>query len=186
MLMKDGAARTVERLLFPSNTIIMGAILLLIYLRDKPVFVNDVFIFFLSLLVYGSAVYLLKKRVKDENKLYCSGALSALLAFFLCYSCFSLSKEVVFGATSLLSVTLIIYIIRPRWKISGHTTALTGVWTTLLLINLIFLPLGALLPLVVWSRLKLKAHTPAQITAGVIVGLSVPVIYHLFFLSFAA
>ena len=178
--MEKDIARAIEKLLFPSNTIIIGAVLLLIYLRGEPVFISNVLTFLSSILVYGSVVYLFKKRMRDENKLYCIGALSALLAFFLCYCFLKLSKEIVFGAISLLLVTLIIYTVRPRWKISGHTTALMGVWTTLLLVDLIFLPLGVLSPLVIWSRLKLRAHTLTQIIAGVMVGLSVPLILHYF------
>ncbi|MFQ6080341.1 MAG: hypothetical protein ACE5OW_01570 [Candidatus Bathyarchaeia archaeon] len=173
-------ARAIEKLLFPSNTIMIGAVLLLIYLTGESVFVNNVLTFLSSLLVYGLVIYLFKGRIRDENKLYCIGSLSALLAFFLCYYFLNLSKEIVFGAISLLLVTLIIYTVRPRWKISGHTTALMGVWTTLLLVDLIFLPLGMLSPLVIWSRLKLKAHTPTQIIAGAMVGLLVPLILHYF------
>jgi len=178
--MERDIAGAIEKLLFPSNIIIMGAVLLLIYLRDEPGFISNVLTFLSSLLVYGLVIYLFKKRMRDENKLYCIGALSALLAFLLCYCFLKLSKEIVFGAISLLLVTLIIYTVRPRWKISGHTTALMGVWTTLLLVDSIFLPLGVLSPLVIWSRLKLKAHTPAQIIAGAMVGSSVPLILHYF------
>lgn len=57
------------------------------------------------------------------------------------------------------------------WKISGHAAAITsaavsfiflfgpGWWPTLLLV-----------PLVVWSRLVLRAHTPAQLLAGAVFG----------------
>ena len=178
MLMEKNIARAIEKLLFPSNSIMIGAILLLIYLRDEPLFINNVLTFLSSLLVYGLAIYLLKKRIMDENRLYCIGTLSALLVFFLCCCCLKLSKEIMFGAASLLSITFIVYTIRSRWKISGHTTALMGVWTTLLLVDLIFLPLGVLLLLVIWSRLKLKAHAPTQIIAGAIVGLTVPLLLH--------
>jgi membrane-associated phospholipid phosphatase len=81
----------------------------------------------------------------------------------------------VFGATSLLLVIVIIYAVRPHWKISGHLTAATGVCTVLSLIDSIFVPTAVLLPIVAWSRLKLGAHTPSQIIAGIAIGLAVPV-----------
>jgi len=179
--MEDGIAKTIEKLLFPSNVITMATIFLLIYLRHDPVFSNDALTVFCSLLVYRLALYFFKKKIEDENKLYCISVLSALSIFFLCYSYLNLSKEIVFSAISLLVVTLVTYMIRQRWKISAHITALTGILTTLLLVDSIFLPLGLLLPFVIWSRVKLKAHTPAQMIAGIIAGLFAPLCLIYFF-----
>ncbi|HID90966.1 TPA: hypothetical protein EYP44_03295 [Candidatus Bathyarchaeota archaeon] len=172
--MSEGVARTIERLLFPSNVIVLGALLLMIYLRDEPTLVNNALSFALPLLVYGIVAYLLRRRVADENKLYFTGALSALTAFFVCRSCLELSEEIVFSAISVLVAAFVIYAIRPRWKISAHAATLTGVCSALSLIDPIFVPLTSLLPPVIWSRLRLKAHTPLQIVAGTAVGLLVP------------
>jgi membrane-associated phospholipid phosphatase len=61
--------------------------------------------------------------------------------------------------------------INLRWKISAHMMGLTGPLVFLYPILgahiLWFLPLALLLG---WSRVRLKAHTPAQVFAGAIAG----------------
>lgn len=172
----------VERLLFPSNMVITSAILLLIYLKDEPFFVNNVVICVISVLGYGLTVYLLKRRAKDENKLYGTSALLTLIVFFFCSFFLVVSKEIMYCAISLLPVIIFIYLIRTRWKISAHSATVTGVWAVLSLIDLIFLPLVSLLPLVVWSKRKLKEHTPIQLIAGTMIGLVVPLTFYLLLL----
>jgi membrane-associated phospholipid phosphatase len=74
---------------------------------------------------------------------------------------------------------LAIFIITLRWKISVHAASATGI--TLLLIRMFGSPTAPLLvsiPLVAWSRIKLRHHTPAQTFAGICLGLTI------FFLGF--
>ena len=69
---------------------------------------------------------------------------------------------------------LAIFIITTRWKISVHAASATGI--TLLLIRMFGSPTAPLLvtiPLVAWSRIKLRHHTPAQTFAGVCLGLAI-------------
>ncbi|MER5503040.1 phosphatase PAP2 family protein [Streptomyces sp. NPDC002561] len=57
------------------------------------------------------------------------------------------------------------------WQMSGHTSMLTS--TVLVLAQLYGPAILLLTPLIVvgaWSRLALKAHTPAQVCAGVALG----------------
>ncbi|THA35057.1 hypothetical protein E6R18_04850 [Streptomyces sp. A1277] len=64
------------------------------------------------------------------------------------------------GVVVILTVTTV-------WKISVHTAVATGAATTLALAY--GLPALALLPLIAvtgWSRVKLQAHTPAQVVVG--------------------
>jgi membrane-associated phospholipid phosphatase len=65
-------------------------------------------------------------------------------------------------------------LINTRWLISIHATAAAATWliATLVfgwLIGLILLPL---LILICWIRVYLKRHTPAQVLAGIALGLS--------------
>ena len=59
-----------------------------------------------------------------------------------------------------------------RWKVSVHTTGVMGPASLLALV--LGLPgalLGLLLPLVAWSRWRLRRHTPAELIAGAGIGL---------------
>ena len=176
------SAQIIEKIFFPTNVVTVGAILILVYLRGDETFLNNVLVFISLLSLYLIIASLLKKKISDENKLYFSSGIIVLLVFFLCNYFIALAKEMVFGAYSLLLIFFVIYAIRPRWKISGHTTAFTGTCTALILINQIFMPSIAFLPLVIWSRLELQAHNIAQVTAGILVGLAIPwMIYTLLF-----
>ena len=69
---------------------------------------------------------------------------------------------------------LAIFIITSRWKISVHAASATGI--SLLLVRMFGSPTAPILvtiPLVAWSRIKLRHHTPAQTFAGVCLGLAV-------------
>lgn len=74
---------------------------------------------------------------------------------------------------------LVVYVVNFWWKISAHATGMGGLmgaviffsffWCKVLLFEIIVLSLCS--GLVMWSRLELKAHTPAQLLAGYAVGL---------------
>lgn len=84
-----------------------------------------------------------------------------------------------------------ILLINLRWKISIHMTSLAGFVSVLLFTALTVwrdLPAGAeaaltiatvgplvlLLPLLMWARVRVGAHTPGQVAAGAAFGLLVP------------
>jgi membrane-associated phospholipid phosphatase len=63
--------------------------------------------------------------------------------------------------------TLVMMLISLRWKISVHASGIAGPLTALVyLLGTIALPLLLLILLVGWARLKLKAHTIAQVATG--------------------
>ncbi|HTI14393.1 MAG TPA: hypothetical protein VL461_07470 [Dictyobacter sp.] len=67
---------------------------------------------------------------------------------------------------------LILMIITFWWKISMHTSSLSAAITLLIMIyGRIILPASILIVLVCWSRVVLKRHTIAQVTAGTILGI---------------
>ncbi len=66
---------------------------------------------------------------------------------------------------------LALFLITLRWKISVHAASIAG--TTLILVwgfGLAATPFVIVVPLVAWSRVKLRRHTPAQVIAGVLLG----------------
>ena len=89
--------------------------------------------------------------------------------------------------------TALIVLINTRWKISVHMTSLAGfvsillfvsltVWrdlpadTEAVLTALTVAPLLILLPLLMWARVRVEAHTPGQVVAGALFGLVLPVV----------
>jgi membrane-associated phospholipid phosphatase len=73
-------------------------------------------------------------------------------------------------ATAILQLFFML-LITLRWKISGHCTAVAGlVVLALALFGENLLPSTLLIPLVAWSRIRLKRHTPAQTVAGSFIG----------------
>jgi len=165
-----GVAKLVERALFPPITVLVGAALAVAYTRSPA----DALAVAVSFLAYALSALAIRRRIEDENKLHCLAGLVGMSALLPILALLGVSGEVAFGAVSLFFVITIVYLIRPRWRVSAHVTAAAGVWAVLSLIDLCFMPLVALLPITVWSRLKLRAHTPGQVLAGVAIGLAVP------------
>ncbi len=66
---------------------------------------------------------------------------------------------------------LAIYLITLHWKISVHSTTATGislfvVWA----FGMSMLPVLLIIPVIAWSRVKLRRHTPLQTLAGIGLG----------------
>lgn len=67
--------------------------------------------------------------------------------------------------------TFIVMLITTKWKISIHTTGLSGPVGALIVLTGLFGALfGLLFPILIWSRITLKKHTMAQAVAGGVQG----------------
>lgn len=76
------------------------------------------------------------------------------------------------GATTLQWLT--IFAITMRWKVSVHSTSATGMTMIILhVFGLSAAPIVFSIPLIAWSRVKLKHHTPAQTLVGILLGIVV-------------
>jgi len=171
-------AKALEDLLFPSRVITYAGVLLLVSLGLRP---SDVIAFLIGALIYKVSILCLRNRIIGDE-LYVISGLISLASFFIICRVVVVSKELIYGALSLFLITLIIYIVRRKWKISGHVAASAGAWTTLILVNTVFFPMMALIPLVAWSRLKLRAHTLYQVLAGAVLGFVIPLYTYLILL----
>ena len=73
--------------------------------------------------------------------------------------------------------TFIVMLITSKWKISIHTTGLTGpVAALIMLLGPIGALFGLLYPILIWSRFTLKKHTMAQAIAGGVFGFVMTVV----------
>ncbi|MCD6345181.1 MAG: phosphatase PAP2 family protein [Anaerolineae bacterium] len=67
--------------------------------------------------------------------------------------------------------TLVVFLITLRWKISVHTSTAAGmtvlVWSV---VGKAAAPLVITIPLIAWSRVKLRRHTFWQTVAGIVLG----------------
>ena len=84
---------------------------------------------------------------------------------------------------SYLINTVVLLVINLFWKISIHLIGLAGVWATLFFVMNLpdagtgviqgtwMIPVLLLIPFLMWARVRLGAHTRAQVVVGAIVGL---------------
>jgi membrane-associated phospholipid phosphatase len=85
-------------------------------------------------------------------------------------------------ALAYLCVGLAMCLITLTWKISAHTAGIAGPTTALLFVfGASIAPLYALSVFMVWARVKLRAHTPSEAVAGLIVATVITSIVYLLF-----
>lgn len=107
----------------------------------------------------------------------------AILIYFIGAAIFLCEKSIIMYVISLTYafVTLAVALINLKWKISVHTAGISGPSTALVYVyGLIALFSIALIVLVIWSRVKLKAHTTGQAIAGAIVAIFVTIGVYVF------
>ncbi len=78
-------------------------------------------------------------------------------------------------AGTALIQTLCIFLITLYWKISVHTSTAASITVLVWSVagGVAAAPLVVSVPLIAWSRVKLRRHTPAQTIAGVVLGSTV-------------
>ena len=132
-------AEWIEKMFFPSNTIILASIILLLSFRNDPSFMNSFIIFLLTLFPSYASIYVLKNYVKNVTILYLIGTIIATLSFLLSLFFLTPFNELIYFAYSLFSTMLSFSLIRLKWKISGHVTvaAFTSTALTLIYWNLL-------------------------------------------------
>jgi membrane-associated phospholipid phosphatase len=82
-------------------------------------------------------------------------------------------SELLVLSGSLWLQSLIIFAITLRWKISVHSATATGAAAMIWFLTGALLPLVVGVPIIAWSRVRLRRHTVAQTIAGALVSLLV-------------
>jgi len=123
-------------------------------------------------------------NVSDTTKrapLYALGLIGYAIgmAMFLAFS----NRLMFVMALAYLCVGLAMCLITLAWKISAHTAGIAGPTTALVFVfGAWIVPLYALSILMVWARVKLRAHTLSQAVAGLIVATVITsIVYALFY-----
>lgn len=135
-------------------------------------------IFFVSILpIITSSLWIKKKNLevdmpRRQDRIY------PLLLVIVSYI-IGVAVLYILGAPSLTTVlmicylnnTIIVLLFSLYWKISIHAMGIAGPATAIIyLFGWYGLLFSLLVPLVLWSRLYLKRHTPAQLIAGTVLG----------------
>lgn len=75
-----------------------------------------------------------------------------------------------FGVIGLMQ-TFLLFLINRYWKISGHTTAISGLSVFMVAaLGWWMAPALAMVPLVAWARIRTRSHTFWQTIAGILTG----------------
>ena len=111
------------------------------------------------------------------------GIISYFIGFLICLA---------FGLDNFLTCLLLCYsintgvvlVITAKWKISVHTTGLSGpVGALVLLLGPVGALFGIIYPILIWSRVLLKKHTMAQAIAGGVQGFFLTVLEMYLFMN---
>ncbi len=128
-------------------------------------------------------------RITDLDMSSRSERERVFVAFVLFYWAGTLVLWLVHAPTLLIATmggyaaaSVAVQYITRYWKISTHAL---GISASMVALVYVFgqqpLPFLILIPIVAWSRVYLKAHTPAQVIVGALLGsASVYIFYHLF------
>jgi membrane-associated phospholipid phosphatase len=115
----------------------------------------------------------------------------AFVAFVIVYAVAAFFLAAVHAPTVLIAITwgyvgatLAIMLITRWWKISTHAFGITGPFAVMfVLFGLQPLPYVAIVPLVCWARVYLRAHTVLQVVGGVVLAIvSTLVVFRVFHL----
>ena len=169
-------AEKLESLFFPDKVIIGGGVLVILYFISSGQVLNNAVMFFSALLAFRLGQKSFRKKIRNMDRVYILSAIAATVVFFILSNLWLASDLLKFGAISIFFNLIILFIIRSYWKISAHTFVYTNVCTILSLIDFRFIILYIFLPLVIWSRIKLKRHTYMQIVIGGLSGLLLPIV----------
>lgn len=127
----------------------------------------------MAIIIYWAKKLNTDKDISNRSDRYTPlvvGIVSYLIGFFIC---------MIFGLDSFITLLLLCYavntgvvlLITTKWKISVHTTGMSGpVGALILLLGPFGALFGILYPIIIWSRVLLKKHTMAQAICGAVQG----------------
>jgi membrane-associated phospholipid phosphatase len=175
-------AKKVENIFLPSNVVIMALLALFSYVfmfgpGSHPNFITFIQFMLFSSLCLGVMEVIRIKAAGDIEKYninFLRISLISLIIPLMLMQTIGMPQVFVFSTITFLIMTPVIFVIRSKWKISGHMCTFTAASTIMSLVSSSFAPMFLMIPLISWSRIKLKAHTAKQVFIGTLVGFAVP------------
>lgn len=169
-------AGIIERFLFPTNMLLIGGLVLILYMCESVNFLNNIMLFLTTFIIYAIIRKVVKGKIKDESRSFAIPAFISLFSFILLSYVLPVDTILTVSLISILIANSLVCFLRVKWKISAHCMALSLTVAILSFIDIRLVAIYILLPLVAWSRLKLKRHDMKQILAGSIAGTLIPII----------
>ena len=140
--------------------------------------------------VFGVIAYLVRSQKlestfinvrKQRTKIYLLASVCAGVGWVILYY-LEAPKELIATFVAGLSAVVVFMSVNFLWKISLHTALISASVTVLVIL---YGPIAtvtvALVPLIGWSRIELKHHSPAQVAAGALLAaVIVVVVFYLF------
>ncbi len=179
-------AKKLEKMFLPSNFMIMSVLALASYIF---IFAPGAQPSYLTILAFAASVGIgiaimevIKRKVTNPDTYNMTSlrlTVLTLIVPIMLMHFVGLPQVFVFSTLTLLILSPVMFVIRSKWKISGHMCTFAAMTTIMALFNSWFAALFLLAPIISWSRLKLKAHTIAQVVAGTALGFITPVTFSL-------
>lgn len=158
---------------------------------NKFIVLELISLIFASILPMAIIVYWAKKLNTDKDISNRQDRFTPLVVGIVSYF-IGFLVSLALGLSDFLTALLLCYsintgvvlLITAKWKISVHTTGLSGpVGALILLLGPIGALFGILYPILIWSRVTLKKHTLAQAIAGGVQGFFLTVLEMYLFVS---
>ncbi|MEA4909474.1 MAG: phosphatase PAP2 family protein [Chloroflexi bacterium] len=175
-------ARAISHIGSPTSLAVIGILIVALWLNTAAAWYWASFEIFVTILIpVGYVIYLLKRRRITDFDIYHRHQRTG--PYILMLTCCTVTLAamwlglapailILFAAVGLIQI-LLMFLINLRWKISGHAAAMAS-FTMLLfvLMDRAALPFVLAMPLMIWSRVRLRRHTLAQTIAGTLLGIT--------------
>jgi len=105
------------------------------------------------------------------------------LAYFSVMYFFHAPKELFLGIITIFVLLIVFGIVNKFIKASGHLGMLSAIVMLFVFMGgWVYLPGFVLIPILAWSRIRLKKHSLQEVLAGVVIGISVVIFIIVIFL----
>jgi membrane-associated phospholipid phosphatase len=174
-------AKKLEGIFLPSNVVILALLALSSYIFILGPGVHPSFMTVLWFAVFSSwcfvVIDVIKNNIDDPDKhniISLRATIVSIVIPLILMRTVGIPPILEYVVITFMIMSPLMYAIRSKWKISGHVCTYTAMSTIMTMFSMWCAPLFLLIPVLSWSRIKLKAHTATQVFVGSLVGFIIP------------